>query len=117
MPDYQVVQDEINKFSHDRDWNQFHSPKNLCMALSVEVAELQEHFQWLSQEQSDNLSPEKKLEVSEELADTFVYLSRLADRLDIDLLSAVERKMKINAIKYPIDKAKGVATKYNKFEE
>jgi dCTP diphosphatase len=117
MPDYQTIQNDINKFSHDRDWNQFHSPKNLCMALSVEVAELQEHFQWLTQEQSDNLSPERKVEVSEEIADTFVYLSRLADRLGIDLLSAVERKMKINAIKYPIDKAKGVATKYDQFEE
>lgn len=117
MPDYQIIQDSINKFSNERDWNQFHSPKNLCMALSVEVAELQEHFQWLTQEQSDNLSPEKTLEVSEEIADTFVYLSRLADRLGIDLLRAVERKMKINAVKYPVDKAKGLATKYNKFEE
>lgn len=117
MPDYQAIQTEINQFSHDRDWDQFHSPKNLCMALSVEVAELQEHFQWLTQDQSDSLSPEKKVEVSEEIADAFVYLSRLADRLDIDLLSAVERKMKINAIKYPIEKAKGVATKYNQFDE
>jgi dCTP diphosphatase len=87
------------------------------MALSFEVAELQEHFQWLTQEQSDNFSPDKKVEVSEEIADTFVYLSRLADRLGIDLLGAVERKMKINPIKYPINKAKGVATKYDKFEE
>ena len=117
MPDYQIIQDSINKFSNERDWNQFHSPKNLCMALSVEVAELQEHFQWLTQEQSDNLSPEKKLEVSEEIADTFVYLSRLADRLGIDMLDAVDRKMKINGIKYPVDKAKGVATKYDKFDE
>ena len=117
MPDYQAIQTEINQFSQDRDWGQFHSPKNLCMALSVEVAELQEHFQWLTQEQSDSLSPAKKVEVSEELADTFVYLSRLAARLNIDLLSAVERKMKINAKKYPVDKAKGVATKYDQFYE
>ena len=117
MPDYQAIQRDINKFSQDRDWDQFHSPKNLCMALSVEVAELQEHFQWLTQEQSDSLAPEKKVEVSEEIADTFVYLSRLADRLGIDLLGAVERKMKINAIKYPVEKAKGVATKYDQFKE
>ena len=87
------------------------------MALSVEVAELLEHFQWMTQEQSDNLDAEKKVAVSEEIADTYIYLSTLADRLDVDLLSAVERKIKINAIKYPIEKADGVATTYEQFEE
>lgn len=117
MTHFQAIQNSIKKFSEDRDWDQFHSPKNLCMALSVEVAELQEHFQWLTQEESDTLSSEKRLEVSEEIADSFVYLSRLADRLGIDLLSAVERKMEINAAKYPVEKAKGVATKYDKLAE
>jgi len=97
----------LQHFADERDWEQFHSPKNLAMALGVEVAELAEHFQWLTQQQSLNLGEEKKQEVSEELADVLIYLVRLADRLNIDLLSEAERKIKLNALKYPVALSKG----------
>lgn len=97
----------LKRFADERDWEQFHSPKNLAMALSVEVAELAEHFQWLTQQQSLKLTPGKKQEVGEELADVLIYLVRLADRLDIDLLSEADKKVQLNASKYPVDLSKG----------
>ena len=97
----------LQRFADDRDWEQFHSPKNLVMALSVEVAELSEHFQWLTQQQSLQLSPDQKQAVGEELADVLIYLVRLADRLDIDLLVETEKKIALNAKKYPVDQSKG----------
>lgn len=97
----------LQRFSDERDWEQFHSPKNLVMALGVEVAELAEHFQWLTQQQSLQLSPDKKKEVAAELADVLIYLVRLADRLDIDLLAEAEKKVALNAKKYPIEQSKG----------
>lgn len=125
-PYFRDIQDMINKdidtlklnlreFADSRDWNQFHSPKNLCMALSVEVAEIMEHFQWLTQEQSKNLPQEKREEVATELADTLLYLVRLADKLDIDLLSAAFKKIELNNQKYPIDQSRGNAKKYTEF--
>ncbi len=104
----------LRKFAEERDWDQFHSPKNFSMALIVECAELVEHFQWLTDEQSKNLAKETREEVSLEMADVMIYLIRMADKLDIDLLQVVDRKIEMNALKYPIDKSKGVATKYNK---
>ena len=92
----------LQRFADERDWEQFHSPKNLVMALGVEVAELAEHFQWLTQQQSLQLSPDKKQAISEELADVLIYLVRLADRLDIDLLAEAEKKVIVNARKYPV---------------
>ena len=106
----------LRDFAAERDWDQFHSPKNLSMALSVEVAELLEHFQWLTEEQSHNLEPQKHKQVSHELADIFVYLMRLADKLDVDLLAAVDEKLVLNAQKYPVDKVKGSSKKYNEYE-
>lgn len=97
----------LRSFADERDWEQFHSPKNLAMALGVEVAELTEHFQWLTQQQSLELTAGKKQEVGEELADILIYLVRLADRLDIDLLTQAERKVKLNAEKYPVELSKG----------
>ena len=97
----------LRQFADERDWEQFHSPKNLAMALGVEVAELAEHFQWLTQQQSMNLETEKKQEVSEELADVLIYLVRLADRLDVDLLQEAAHKLKLNAEKYPVELSKG----------
>jgi NTP pyrophosphatase (non-canonical NTP hydrolase) len=97
----------LQHFADERDWEQFHSPKNLVMALGVEVAELAEHFQWLTQQQSMQLSPDKKQAISEELADVLIYLVRLADRLDIDLLAEAEKKVTLNAKKYPVDQSKG----------
>lgn len=115
MPkDLEAIKHQLREFAKERDWDQFHSPKNFSMALIVECAELVEHFQWLTDEQSKNLSAETLDEVSLEMADIMVYLIRLADKLDIDLLQSVERKIKLNAIKYPIEKSKGIADKYNK---
>ena len=105
----------MRDFADLREWNQFHSPKNLSMALSVEAAELVEHFQWLTEEQSKNLPKDKLNEVANELADTLLYLVRLADKLDIDLLSAAQDKMELNEQKYPVDKARGNAKKYTEF--
>lgn len=102
----------LRDFAKARDWDQYHSPKNLSMALSAEVAEIVEHFQWLTEEQSKRLPQEKFDEVKTELADTLIYLIRLADKLDIDLLVAALSKIELNEQKYPVDKAKGNAKKY-----
>ncbi len=107
----QTVEKLIN-FRKERDWEQFHNPKNVAIALSVEANEVLEHFQWLTLEQSANLSSEKKEKIQDELADVATYLFYLAHDLDIDLLEAIEIKMKKNMAKYPIDKAKGNAIKY-----
>ena len=102
----------IRNFAHRRDWDQFHSPKNLAMALSVEVAEIVEHFQWLTQAESTNMDAAKLAAIKEEIADVMIYLTRLADRLGIDPVQAAEEKMRINEKKYPVDKVKGIAAKY-----
>ena len=103
---------KIRAFAQNRDWDQFHSPKNLAMALSVEVSEVVEHFQWLTQEESNRLDTEKLKQIREEIGDVMIYLARLADRLGIDPVQAAEEKMQINEKKYPVEKAKGRATKY-----
>ncbi len=105
------LRDVLRQFAEDRDWEQFHSPKNLAMALGVEVAELSEHFQWLTQQESLNLPRVRKTSVSEELADVLIYLVRLADRLDIDLLAAAEKKIEVNARKYPVNESRGRSDK------
>lgn len=105
---------KLREFAKERDWDQFHSPKNFSMALIVECAELVEHFQWLTDEQSKRLPDDSLDEVSLEMADIMIYLIRLADKLDVDLIDSVKRKMALNAIKYPVEKSKGLATKYNK---
>ena len=115
--DLNTLKQRLREFADERDWNQFHSPKNLAMALSVEVAEIVEHFQWLSEEQSKNLPQNKLAEVEAELADTFIYLIRLADKLDIDLFAATRRKMAVNEEKYPIEKSRGNARKYSDFDD
>ncbi|MCF8298682.1 MAG: nucleotide pyrophosphohydrolase [Saprospiraceae bacterium] len=103
----------LREFVKDRDWSQFHSPKNLAMALSVEVSEILEELQWLTQEQSRNLPPEKVEKIKHEIADVFIYLIMLADKYDIDLIEAAEDKIKINEEKYPVEKSKGNAKKYS----
>lgn len=115
--DLVTLKQRLREFADARDWHQFHSPKNLAMALSVEVAEIVEHFQWLTEAQSKNLPPKKLAEVEAELADTFAYLIRLADTLDIDLFAATEKKMAVNEEKYPVAKARGNATKYTEFDK
>jgi NTP pyrophosphatase (non-canonical NTP hydrolase) len=113
--DLQMLRDKLREFAEARDWDQFHSPKNLNMALMVEVAELMEHFQWLTEEQSANLSLDKQLVVAEELADILLYLVRLSDKLGVDLKDAALRKLEKNAQKYPADKVRGSAKKYSEY--
>jgi len=104
-------------FARERDWEQFQSPKNLAMALGGEAGELLEHFQWLTEEQSLRLSPEKKRAVAHELADILSYLVRLAERLDIDLLDATSEKIAINEQRYPADKVRGDARRASEYED
>ncbi len=101
----------LRRFSAERDWDQYHSPKNLASALVVEAGELLEHFQWLTEAQSRQLSQEQCDRVSLEMGDVLIYLVMLADKLGIDLIDAATRKVAINADKYPVAKAKGTATK------
>ena len=109
------LRDRLRTFAEVRDWNQFHSPKNLVMALSGEVGELNEIFQWLNDEQIQSIkkNPEQLQPVREELADILLYLIRLADQMDIDIIDAARQKIEINESKYPVEKSKGSAKKYN----
>jgi NTP pyrophosphatase (non-canonical NTP hydrolase) len=106
----------VRQFVDERDWDQFHSPKNLASALSVEAAELLEHFQWLQHGRIEELGPDKLVEVRHEMADVLVYLVRLADKLDVDLLAAVEEKMVLNRAKYPADQVRGDSRKYHEYK-
>ena len=110
------LQQRLLMFAKERDWEQFHAPKNLAMALAVEAAELMEHFQWLSEAQSEALSDAKREEAGHELADIFIYTMRLAERLGVDLAQVVEEKIKINEKKYPAEKVRGSAKKYTEYE-
>jgi NTP pyrophosphatase (non-canonical NTP hydrolase) len=108
-----TLRDALRRFAAERDWDQFHSPKNLAMALGVESAELMEHFQWLTVAESEQLPPEKLQQVQLEMADVLLYLVRLADKLDVDLLAASQEKLALNAQKYPVEKARGSSKKYS----
>ena len=112
--DIEALQTALREFAREREWEQFHSPKNLAAALSVEAAELLEHFQWLTEAQSRELSGDKRGQVAEELADVLIYVLQLADKLDIDPVQAAERKVRLNAEKYPADRARGRIDKYTK---
>ena len=112
MTDLEQLRDALRKFSAERDWDQFHSPKNLAMALSGEAGELLEIFQWLTEEQSRNLDAKVHAAASEEIADVLLFLIRLADRLGIDPAEAARQKLVANAQKYPVDKARGTSKKY-----
>jgi len=103
-------------FARERDWEQFHSPKNLSMALAGEAGELLEHFQWLSEAQSAKLDAEKREAVSMELADILIYLVRLSERLDIDLLDAAQRKIAINEVRYPAERVRGDARRADEYD-
>lgn len=110
--DLQSLTQSLRDFARARDWEQFHSPKNLASALNVEAAELLEHFQWLTEEQSRNLSASKQAEVAAEAADVLLYLLQLCDKLQIDLLAAARLKLLVNGEKYPVDRAHGSSKKY-----
>jgi len=103
-------------FARERDWEQFHSPKNLSMALAGEAGELLEHFQWLSEEASTRLVVEKKDQVAMEMADILIYLIRLSERLDVDLVDAAYRKMAINQARYPAEEVRGDARRAEEYE-
>ena len=109
------LRNDLRQFAIERDWEKFHSPKNLAMALTVEAAELLEHFQWLTDDHAGVLTGKRKVQVREELADVLIYLVRLADKLEVDLLAAASDKVAANAEKYPISKAKGNSRKYTEF--
>ncbi len=111
MNELQQLQKRLRAFARARDWEQFHSPKNLSMALIVEAAELVEHFQWLTEPQSQRLDPKTFVAVEQEMADVFIYLVRMADLLGIDLLDAAARKIALNEQKYPADEVRGKADK------
>ncbi len=115
IDDLDSLRDQLRQFAAERDWDQFHSPKNLAAALAVEAAELLEPFQWLTEKQSRTLTPRQMEALRRELADVFIYLVRLADKLNIDLLQAARAKIGENAAKYPPDKARGSMRKYTEF--
>lgn len=106
----------VNQFVEERDWAQFHSPKNLAMAMIVEAGEVVEHFQWMTEEQSRSLDAETKEQVGHELSDTLVYLMRIAEVCGIDLIEAANSKIDLNAEKYPVEKTKGSNAKYTKYK-
>jgi NTP pyrophosphatase (non-canonical NTP hydrolase) len=108
------LRSELAQFVAERDWDQFHNPKNLAMALAAECGELLEHFQWLTPAQAASLPFATKEAVAQEIADVFLFLLRLSDKLDLDLLAAARRKLELNRKKYPVDKARGRATKYDR---
>ena len=110
------LRDRLREFASARDWDQYHTPKNLSMALIAEAAELIEHFQWVEGGQSHLLEDKTRQSVEEELADILIYLVRISDKLGVDLYAAVERKIAINEKKYPAEKVRGSAKKYTEYE-
>jgi dCTP diphosphatase len=114
--DFDRIRKQVRQFVVERDWDQFHTPKNLSMALIVEAAEMVEHFQWLTEEQSCKLSQEKLAEVELELADIQIYLISLAEKLQLDLIAAVDKKLVLNARKYPAEQVRGSSKKYTEYK-
>ena len=112
MTELESLREQLRDFAAARDWDQFHSPTNLAMALSAEAGELLETFQWLTEEQSRHPTPEALAAASDEVADVLLYLVRLADKLGIDPIAVANRKLVANAAKYPVDKARGNSKKY-----
>lgn len=112
----EALRARLAEFAATRDWDQFHSPKNLSMALIGEAAEIIEHFQWLSEADSQNLSRDKREQVAEELADVLIYLIRLADKLEIDLIASANAKITRNGARYPVDKVKGDARRAREYD-
>jgi NTP pyrophosphatase (non-canonical NTP hydrolase) len=111
MADLNSLRDQLRTFAAERDWDQFHSPKNLASALAVEAAELLEKFQWLTETESQNLPPDALEGVRHEIADVLLYLIRVSDKLGIDLIAAAQAKIALNAEKYPVDLARGTSKK------
>jgi dCTP diphosphatase len=117
MPDQRIehIADLLRQFARERDWDQFHSPKNLACGLCIEAAELLEHFQWMQDDKSTTLPEETRQKVGEELADVFLYLIQISDKLGIDLTEVAHRKLILNGEKYPVNLSKGTSKKYTEF--
>ena len=113
MAELDALREQVREFVRAREWQPFHSPKNLAMALAVEASELLEIFQWKTEAESRALEPKALAAAGEEIADVLIYLVRIADELGIDPVSAAQRKLVVNASKYPVDKARGNARKYD----
>jgi NTP pyrophosphatase (non-canonical NTP hydrolase) len=111
------ISEKIRNFRDARDWKQFHNPKDMAIALSIEVSELLEHFLWKSPEQVEIRIETKREEIESEIADIGIYLTELADNLGIDLLAAMEKKIKINAVKYPVEQVRGSSKKYSEYTD
>ena len=114
MSDIKTITGKIKKFRDERDWMQFHDPKNMAVSIIIEASELLEHFQWKTKDEVEKYIVDNKNEIQEEIADIALYLFELADNLGIDLIDAMNKKLEKNALKYPVDKARGKHTKYNK---
>jgi NTP pyrophosphatase (non-canonical NTP hydrolase) len=112
---FRELRDALRVFAAERDWDRFHSPRNLATALAVEAAELLEPFQWLDEVEGRDPTPATRAAVEEELADVLLYLIRLADRLDVDLEHVARRKIARNAEKYPVDRVRGSSRKYDQY--
>jgi NTP pyrophosphatase (non-canonical NTP hydrolase) len=108
--------EQVKKFRQERDWDQYHSPKNLVMALVVEASELAEHFQWLTEEQSHSLPPDKLAQVQEEIGDVLIYLANLCDKLGVDPMESAYDKLRKNRRKYPASKVRGKSDKYSEYK-
>src|SRR4051794_24249886 len=108
-----TIAERLKQFARARDWEQFHSPKNLASALSVEAGELLEHFMWLTEQQSRDIPADKREEIAAEMADVLLYLIQLAASLDIDLIDAAQRKIALNEVRYPVELAKGTSRKHD----
>ncbi len=116
MSDLQQITEQIRRFRDERDWMQFHNPKNLAVSICLESAELLEHFQWTTAEQSEAVGQNKRDQIAMEIADVAIYLIELSDNLGIDLWQAIQSKLQHNAAKYPVEKAKGNALKYTELQ-
>ncbi|MDP8212249.1 MAG: nucleotide pyrophosphohydrolase [Candidatus Zapsychrus exili] len=112
MSETKDIVQKIKNFRDERDWMQFHDPKNMAVSIILEASELLEHFQWKTKEEVEQYVVEHKEEVQDEIADIAMYLFELTDNLDIDLIEAMDKKLKKNIEKYPVEKAKGNAKKY-----
>ncbi|MBI3540591.1 MAG: nucleotide pyrophosphohydrolase [Deltaproteobacteria bacterium] len=115
MSDIKRLTEKIRMFRDERNWKQFHNHKDMALSLVLEATEVLEHFQWKSEEEVNTHAETCKREISEELADVAIYLFELADNLNVDLADAVDKKLEVNTKKYPVEKAKGKHTKYDKF--
>lgn len=111
----QKLIDKLRTFARERDWEKFHSPKNLAMALSVEASEIVELFQWMTEEESYNLDPQRVQALKEEIGDVMIYLTNLADKFGIDPIDAAKEKVLLNERRYPSDMVRGKAMKYNEY--